>query len=205
MDRSRVGRGVAVLAVAALVVAVVSPAFSAAPLTRAKVKKIAKKVARQQIRSLGRSLFIEEEGELVRYGPIALGVGGTAPVAIFGPFTFTASCTRTDDADPTNDPDPLEGEVLIDTAEDNAAFESNDDAEDDFDAADPPEEWGQETGNDPDVLNEQDLNDEDDEDAHALSAGGTALSGGTTVRIGSAGDADSGCTFAGSFLVLAPA
>lgn len=35
MDRSRVGRGVAILAVAVLAMAVVGPAFSTAPLTKA--------------------------------------------------------------------------------------------------------------------------------------------------------------------------
>jgi hypothetical protein len=45
MDRSRLGRGLAILAVAALAVAVVSPAFSAATLTKAKVKQIARKQA----------------------------------------------------------------------------------------------------------------------------------------------------------------
>jgi hypothetical protein len=54
MDLSRVGRGVAIMAIAALAVAVVSPAFSAAPLTKAKVIKIAKKVANKQINAKSR-------------------------------------------------------------------------------------------------------------------------------------------------------
>jgi hypothetical protein len=53
MDRSRLGRGLAILAVAALAVAVVSPAFSAAPLTKSKVKKIAKKQALAVLASEG--------------------------------------------------------------------------------------------------------------------------------------------------------
>ncbi len=204
MKETRKGllRGVGILAALLLAAGAISPAFSAAPVTKAKVKKLAAK----QVKKVGIPLFIEEQTELYRYGPLTLNPGGTAPVAAFGPFSFTASCLVLDDAMAGTDPDPLDAEVLIDTSEDNAAFNSDDDEEDDFDAADPPEEWAQETGNDPDVLNEQDINGEDDEDAHALTQnGGTAITGGTMIRVGSAGDADSGCTFSGWFLVEAPA
>jgi hypothetical protein len=203
MKETRKGllRGVGILAALLLAAGAISPAFSAAPLTKAKVKKLAGK----QVKKLGPELFIEEQTELFRYGPLTLNPGGSSPVAAFGPFSFTANCAVDDDAMAGNDPDPLDADVLIDTSEDNASFDSDDDSEDDFDAADPAEEWAQETGNDPDSLNEQDINVEDDEDAHALSASGTALTGGTTIRVGSAGDADSGCTFAGWFIVEAPA
>ncbi len=204
MKETRKGllRGVGILAAVLLAAGAISPAFSAAPVTKGKVKKIAKK----QVKKVGIPLFIEEQTELYRYGPLTLNPGGSAAVAAFGPFSFTASCLVLDDAMAGTDPDPLDAEVLIDTSEDNAAFDSNDDEEDDFDAADPPEEWAQEAGNDPDVLNEQTVDSENDEDAHALTqGGGTAITGGTMIRVGSAGDADSGCTFSGWFLVEAPA
>lgn len=190
MNRSRLSRGVAILAVVALGVAVVSPAFSAAPLTKAKVKKI----ARKQVKRVGDPRFINES-ELIDYGPITVPVGGTAPVQTIGPFSFTATCALEDTG---VDPDPLNGEVLIDTSEDNSSFDADDDSEDDFDAADPAEEWAQDVGNDPDDFvadfPPRDVNSEDDGEGKAVSPSGTSIFGQTTILTDFAAQS---CTFWG--------
>lgn len=103
MDRSRLGRGLAILAVAALAVAVVSPAFSAAPLTKAKVKKIAKKVAKQQINSLVPGMIDAATIDQFHSGLIKLSLGQTQQVTTRGPFSFRAACTDLGGGDPQTD------------------------------------------------------------------------------------------------------
>jgi hypothetical protein len=80
--RSTIWRGVAVLAVAALAIAVVSPAFSAGPLTRANVKQIVK-------RMIDRATI--DQGIIPR-----VRAGENDPdktVFTKGPFTITLDCS----------------------------------------------------------------------------------------------------------------
>jgi hypothetical protein len=169
---SRWGRAIAVLAVVALGVMTVAPAFSAH--NNKHVRKISSKVAnnvlKNKIDNLGNPIFIEE-AELVRFGPINLSAGQSAPIGTFGPFTLTADCAE---GDFFADGAPFEyrGRILISTSEDNSAFVSNDDSEDDFDAADAPEDWAENTAE----VGTQDINSENDESAHALSPSGTWIS-----------------------------
>ena len=193
-SRSRMGRGVAVLAIVALGALAISPAYSAFNPTKGKIKKIAQK----QVKKVGRDLFIEE-AELVRYGPVTVNLGASQQVASIGPFTFTAACEIADDADPGTDPDPLNAVQYIDTSEDNSAFNSDDDSEDDFDAADPAEEWAEDAGNEPETGDPVDVSDDDDGIMHAYSPSGTAIEGQAMALSNHATDT---CTFWGSFLHL---
>jgi hypothetical protein len=86
MDRARLGRGLAILAVAALAVAVVSPAFSAAPVTKGKVKKIAKKVAKKEV-----DAATIDQGNIPTVTASITDPNKT--VATFGPFTITLDCS----------------------------------------------------------------------------------------------------------------
>jgi hypothetical protein len=189
--RSPVGRAITVVAAMLLAAGALSPAFGAQGVTKQQVTKIAKK----QVKKVGDPRFIQET-ELVRYGPITLNAPGTAPVGTFGPFTLTAECALIDDA---GDGPPLEehGLILIDTSEDNSSFESQDDSEDDFDAADPAEEWAEEIADGPDV---QDINSEDDDDAHASAPSGTRIAAAANVIILNQAGFD--CIFSGAILVL---
>jgi hypothetical protein len=94
MNRSRLGRGLALLALAALAVAVVSPAFSAAPLTKAKVKKIARKEAKKQIEALA----VTKTDYVIFKETLTFGQEKT--LTTNGPLTLVARCTRaaTDEA-----------------------------------------------------------------------------------------------------------
>jgi len=135
MNRSRVGRGVAILAVAVLAVAVVSPAFSAAPLTKAKVKKIAKKVAKKQINTLVPGMIAAADN--VKETPHFLLTDGQSRVIItHGPFTVTANCNLDEAGQDI-------AEMLISTTVDNSSFDASDE-NDDFDIADLADErdWG---------------------------------------------------------------
>jgi hypothetical protein len=87
MNRSRLGRGLAILAVAALAVAVVSPAFSAAPLTKAKVKKIARKEAKKQIEALA----VTKTDYVIFKETLTFGQEKT--LTTNGPLTLVARCT----------------------------------------------------------------------------------------------------------------
>jgi hypothetical protein len=75
-------------------VAVVSPAFSAAPLTKAKVKKIAKKQAKKQINKLVPGIVEGALGErLILVGAIHMNVGDAEhTIGTFGPFTLSSRC-----------------------------------------------------------------------------------------------------------------
>jgi hypothetical protein len=86
MDRSSLGRGLAVLAVAALAVAVVSPAFSATPLTRAKVKMIARKQAIQVLTQ-----------RVVEIDHRAAPVTASTPIFTGSGLTLRSSCIRTNE------------------------------------------------------------------------------------------------------------
>jgi hypothetical protein len=189
--RSPFGRGITVVAVLLLAAGALSPAFGAQGVTKKQVVKIAKK----QVKKVGDPRFIQET-ELVRYGPITLNAPGTAPVGTFGPFTLTADCALVDDQG--NGP-PLEeqGQILIDTSEDNSSFESDEDSEDDFDAADPPEQWAEEIANDPD---EQEINSEDNDDAHASAPSGTRIAASANLIVLNQAGFD--CIFSGATLVL---
>jgi hypothetical protein len=95
MSRSRLGRGLAVLALAALAVAVVSPAFSAAPLTKAKVKKIARKEAKKQINALVPDMISDLAVLKSNYVIFkeTLTFGQEKTLATNGPLTLVARCT----------------------------------------------------------------------------------------------------------------
>jgi hypothetical protein len=189
--RSPVGRAITVVAAMLLAAGALSPAFGAQGVTKGQVKKIAKK----QVKKVGDPRFIQET-ELVLFGPITMNAPGTAPVGTFGPFTLTAECNLIDDA---ADGPPLEeqGVILIDTSEDNSSFESNEDSEDDFDAADPPEQWVEEIADSPDV---QEINTEDDDDAHASAPSGTRIA--STANLLALNQAGFDCTLSGAILVL---
>ena len=101
-DRKRrgLGRGIAVLAIVAMGAMAVTPALSAFKPTRAKIKKIARNVARtqatdvlkSQIGPVGNPLFIQET-ELIRYGPVKLNMSDAqVTIGTFGPFTLKAEC-----------------------------------------------------------------------------------------------------------------
>jgi hypothetical protein len=118
MDRSRFGRALAILAVAALAVAVVSPAFSVVTLTKAKVKKIATKVAKKQVKNLGGQLFVSRE-DLFPVGPIHMNAGDAEhTIGTFGPFTLTTRCLLV-----TGN---VEATVLIRTSEADSTLQSYD-------------------------------------------------------------------------------
>jgi hypothetical protein len=131
MKNSRIGRSVAVLAVAALAVAVVSPAFSAAPLTKGKVKKIAK----QQIKKLVPGM-IEDADNVVETAHFLLSDGESRVIISHGPFTVTANCDLDAAGQDT-------ANMLIATSQDNSSFDASDE-NDDFDVADLPadRDWG---------------------------------------------------------------
>jgi len=196
MNETRKGllRGLGILTAVLLAAGAISPAFSAAPLTKGKVRKIAKKVAKKQINALVPPMTIQET-ELVRWGPVTMNIGQADQViGAFGPFTLSASCDQ-----PGGAGTPERARVLIDTSEDNSAFDSNDDAEDDFDAADPPEEWAELTAL---TENVQDITSEDDGDAHAAAPSGTVIRGVGNTLITSFAGFD--CWFAGTVFVTVP-
>jgi hypothetical protein len=89
MDRSRLGRGLAILAIASLAVAVVSPAFSAATLTKAKVKKIAKKQINKLVPGMIDDATIDQ-GTIPQVTASVTDPDKT--VTTFGPFTITLNC-----------------------------------------------------------------------------------------------------------------
>lgn len=91
MDRSRVGRGLAIMAIAALAVAVVSPAFSAAPLTKAKVKKIANKVVKAKA-LLKKDASQFEPSRTDEYFAFVITGDGEQVVASAGAVSVVARC-----------------------------------------------------------------------------------------------------------------
>jgi hypothetical protein len=188
MDRPRIGRGVAILAVAALAVAVVSPAFGAAPVTKAKVKKLAKK----QINKLVPGVAIEES-ELVRFGPVR--ITKEAPdQTLFsgGPFTIKGQCGTASLFH--------HARAIISTTEANSMFASNySGTEDDFDPSDTSVWW---TNVEDDVSDGADPVTRVESDGHAASPGGTFIQGHINAYL-NLGGAD--CTFSGSLLHIAPA
>jgi hypothetical protein len=139
MDRSRLGRGLAIPAVAALAVAVVSPAFSAAPVTKAKVKKIAKK----QIKKLVPGMI---DAATLDQGAIpAVTASITDPnktVFTKGPFTISLDCS--------DDAGDVGLELLARTTEANSVVTDGDSfIGGDLDPADGDQLFSNETGNAP--------------------------------------------------------
>jgi hypothetical protein len=137
MDRSRFGRAMAILAIAALAVAVVSPAFSATTLTKAKVKKI----ARKQINKLVPGMI---DAATIDQGTIpAVTASITDPnktVFTTGPFTVSLDCS--DDAGNVNI------QLLVKTSEENSILDSGFDYGE-FDPADGDQTIHDFTGNPP--------------------------------------------------------
>jgi hypothetical protein len=165
------------------------------------VKKIAKKAAKKFATSIvsttvGPTLFIEET-ELLRYGPINMTEGqADQTIGTFGPFTLKTRCNE----DPAG---TLNGRIIITTTEDHSAFESDDDSYDDFSSG-IEANWASETDGFPDTS--QEINDEDDEDAHAISeTGATAISAAGSIILLNPEDATPDCIFAGGVLTNAPA
>jgi hypothetical protein len=189
MDRSRLGRGLAILAVAALAVAVVSPAFSAAPLTKAKVKKIAKK----QVKKVGPGLFIEED-ELDRFPVVTVNTGAADQILFTkGPFTAIARCNL--------DGGDVRGQVYIQTSEGGSLFHSYDqDEETPFDPADGLVLWYEHTGNPPGGAPDGD-DSEHDSGASAYAPSGVTFSAIVRVLTNYGG---SHCRFDGWLLDLTP-
>jgi hypothetical protein len=206
MDKRRHGwvRPVLVLAVlgafaAAMVISPASAHITTFGHLKKHIKRIAKKVAKKQATTIvqttvGPTLFVEET-ELQRFGPIELNIGqADQTIGAFGPFTLRASCDQ-----PGGAGTPERARILITTSEDNSAFDSNDDSEDDFDAADPAEQWAAFTAT---TENVQEITSEDDGDAHAASPSGFVIRGvGNTLATSFSG---SDCFFAGAVLVTAP-
>ncbi len=131
MKSSRVGRALGVVAVAVLALAVVSPAFSAAPVTKAQIKKIAKK----QIKKLVPGMIADADN-LVETKRFQLGDGQSQVILTHGPFTLTASC----DLDVAGDD---EAYLRISTTQDNSSFDAEDETND-LDANTPAtdRDWG---------------------------------------------------------------
>jgi hypothetical protein len=199
MKETRTGmlRGVGILAALMLAAGAISPAFSAAPLTKAKAKKIATKVLKQKIDDVGNPIFIEE-AELVRFGPVTLNVPGTAAIGTFGPFTLTADCA--DDGGGN-----VLAQVLLTTTEAHSAFESDDDYDDDFNPGDPdnPAIWaGGETGNAIDG-GAQTLGNEEDGEAIAVAPSGFSIAGASSGAI-TTNFAGFDCWITGAVHVIAP-
>jgi hypothetical protein len=129
----RNARGILVLAVAMLAAGAlaITPAFSAAPLTKAKVKKIATRIAKREAKkalsTLGPGMFIEED-EMFRFH-FGMDVGQQdRTIGTFGPFTFKATCSQPG----TN----AQADILIATSEAGSIFNTNDTWEQEFDPAD---------------------------------------------------------------------
>jgi hypothetical protein len=183
-------RGVAVLAAMLLAAGAIAPAFGAAAVTKKKAIAIAKK----QIRKAGDPRFIEET-ELIRFGPALLNAGQSAPLLAVGAFDLVAVCDEIDDA---GDGPPLEerGRILIASSEDNAALDSDEDEDNDFDAG-ALREWAVEIAFSP---GEQSINGEDEDDAHASAPSGTRVAATSNRIVLNHGGVD--CSISGSLLVL---
>ena len=98
-SQSGFSRGIAVLAIVAMGALAVTPAFSAAGVTKKKAKKIAKKqataVLQARIDDFGDPIFIEED-EVVRFaGTASLGTTDQT-IATIGPSSFTLLLTCED-------------------------------------------------------------------------------------------------------------
>ena len=132
--RKGVLRGVGVLAAVLLAAGVISPAFSAAPLTKGKVKKIAKKQAIKQINALVPGIAIEET-ELVRFSGTANVGDAEKDLATIGPSSFTMSllCEDSGGGIPRT-------RVQIRTSEDNSVLGKEFMPNPDFDTADQNED-----------------------------------------------------------------
>jgi hypothetical protein len=99
MKNSRIGRSVAVLAVAALAVAVVSPAFSAAPLTKGKVKKIVKKEINKRVPNMITDLGGQQFASLSNFDKFSVVLDANnaeQTIGTHGPLRLFARCLIND-------------------------------------------------------------------------------------------------------------
>jgi hypothetical protein len=138
-------RGVGVLAALLLAAGAISPAFSATTLTRAKVKKI----ARKQINKLVPGMIAAADNvKETKY--FTLTDGGSRVLITHGPFTVTADC----DLDAAGQDI---ARILISTTQDNSSFDASDEL-DDFDVATPADErdWGSQVNVTADTLEVED-------------------------------------------------
>lgn len=95
-NRRTILRAIGVLAALLVAAGAISPAFSAAPLTKAKVKKIAKKVAKQQINALVPGM-ISSSAVLKKNYVIfkeTLSFGQEKVLATHGPLTLVVVCRQ---------------------------------------------------------------------------------------------------------------
>jgi hypothetical protein len=192
MFRSSAGRGIGVLAVAVLVAAtfVLTPAFGAGTLTRAKVKKIAKRQATKVLTTLGPGMFIDEGTDMFRYQRRMNTGQPDQPLATFGPFTLKTHCEETGGN--------ILAQVLISTSQPGSILDSYAGYEENFDPADGFLEWmGGDYGIAPGGGNYDPTY---DMVAHAASPNGTAITGFSPVYY----NVGAHCLFTG-FIVAAPA
>jgi hypothetical protein len=191
----------ALVALGALTVAVLAAPAGAhfRPRDEKKhVKKIARRIAKEEATTIvqttvGPTLFIEET-ELVRFGPINLTADATAPIGTFGAgsFTLTASCQETGGT--------LDATIEIEPSKDNSAFQTNEDGDDDFDTGEVGE-WAQHVDLSTDL---QEINSDEDDDAHAWGPNGTTINSAGNTIVTNPGDVDNTCSFAGAVLVTSP-
>ena len=188
--RSSMLRGLGVITALLIAAGAISPAFGAAPLTKARVKKIAKKQATRVVKTLGPMLFTEET-ELVRFGQISMNVGDAdQSLGTFGPFTLRLACNL--------DAGDVRGQVLATTTEANSSLNSNDDSDGDFNPGEALE-WAAEVGDVPGGASDPAWH---DDTTTASAPGGTSLYGHTAVTTNFGG---SHCVFSGHVVVQAPA
>ena len=183
-------RGALVLASLLILAGIAGPALSAAPAGKASITKAAKR----QIPKIGDRSFILES-ELIRYGPVSLDVGGSAPLLRSDPFTFTATC---DSIDSNADGPPLEerGRILMQTDEAGTAVNTDDDLAESLPAGGFVV-WAQTTAGTPGAA---DISTEDRGRGMASTPGGHRIAAfGTQILLNQGG---SDCTFTGGILSL---
>jgi hypothetical protein len=188
MDRSgTLGRALAVLAVVSLAAMAVSPAFSAANFTKAKVKRVAQKVLRNGIDDVGNPIFVEEAGEFVRFGPVKMSVGQPdVPLFSLGPFTIEGACFESGG--------DTHAVATITTVEENSTFGSVQFPSGvEFDPSDGPLFWAHA------ISNGAEAGTSSMGSGHAESPSGTALDGSVNA-IAELGGQD--CTFYGWYTNL---
>ena len=159
------------------------------------VKKIARRIAKKEATTIvqttvGPTLFVEET-ELVRFGPINLTADATAPIGTFGAgsFTLTADCDE--------DAGDIFATIEIEPSRDNSAFQTNEEGDDDFDTGDVGE-WAKDVSL---STNPQQINSDEDDDAHAWGPNGTTIAAAGNTIVNNVGDVDDTCSFAGAVLV----
>ena len=141
--RRGLGRGIALLAIVAMGAMAVTPAFSAAKLTKAKVKTIAqkqaKKILSQEIDDKGNPIFIQET-ELDRFEVRMTAGQADQVLKAAGGLSVKGQCTESGGNKTAR--------AVVETTEANSTYASYFyGTEDDFDPADPssPIIWSQAT------------------------------------------------------------